>query len=165
MTRRDFIGGSIAAGAFSSIDLLYASDETPNLTIGVVSDLHINGPVGNPLGADERLFVKALEYFRGQGVDGVVIPGDLANCGLREDLKFIGETWRRVFPDDKLPNGRKVEKLFVTGNHDACGLYYARRSSRARQRTRSVLRPSSPIRRALGARRSMRSTRRFGARR
>ncbi len=38
--------------------------------------------------------------------------------GLRCDLEAVARVWYDVFPDDRLPDGRGVEKLFVTGNHD-----------------------------------------------
>ena len=97
--------------------------DEPKLTLGVVSDIHLNCPEA---GFDDRAvdvvdFRKALHAFRAAGVDGVVIPGDLATGGRRQDLESVARIWYEVFPGDRLPDGRKVEKLFVTGNHDFTG--------------------------------------------
>lgn len=130
ISRRWFIGGAASFGALSGCRFLTGGADfgsgKPNLTFGVISDIHINGPVGNPWNCDETLFVSALEWFRNQGADGVVVAGDMANCGLVEELNLVGEAWRRVFPDNRAPDGRRVEKLFVTGNHDMGGIRYAR---------------------------------------
>ena len=69
-------------------------------------------------------FRETLEWFRDQGVDGVTISGDLADCGFVEELEEVGRVWRSVFPDDKAPDGRHVERLFVYGNHDWEGFKY-----------------------------------------
>ena len=130
VSRRWFIGGAASFGALAGCRLLSGSglgpSGKPNLTIGVLSDIHINGPVGNPWKKDETLFVSALEWFRDRGVDGVVVAGDMANCGFADELMVVGDAWRRVFPNDRAPDGRPVEKLFVSGNHDMGGLPYAR---------------------------------------
>lgn len=39
-------------------------------------------------------------------------------------MEFHAEAWNRVFPDGLSPDGRKIEKLFVTGNHDVAGWQY-----------------------------------------
>ena len=44
---------------------------------------------------------------------------------LVEELESVAEAWNRVFPGDKAPDGRRVERLFVTGNHDLVGYTYA----------------------------------------
>ena len=35
-----------------------------------------------------------------------------------EELEAVAEAWYRVFPNDRAPDGRTVEKVFVYGNHD-----------------------------------------------
>ena len=51
--------------------------------------------------------------------DGVYhTAGDMADTGLVDQLELIGAAWFRVFPNGKAPDGRKVENLFVYGNHD-----------------------------------------------
>ncbi len=87
----------------------------PNLIIGIVSDIHIREA------ATAKTFRHTLEYFRDRKVDGVIMAGDLADWGLEPQLKVVGDTWDAVFPKDKAPDGRHVEKLFIYGNHDMHG--------------------------------------------
>ena len=89
-----------------------AGAEPPIARIGVVSDIHLDEP--------ERAgwFRKALEWFRDEGVDGVVVAGDIANRGRRDELELCARVWFDVFPDDTAPDGRHVERLFIYGNHD-----------------------------------------------
>lgn len=97
----------------------------PLLRFGVVSDVHIRlAKDGETLerGYGTEAFEKALEWFRDNGADAVVVAGDIADTGLTRELKAAADVWYRVFPDDKAPDGRKVERLFIFGNHDACGM-------------------------------------------
>ena len=75
---------------------------------------------------NELTFVRTLEWFRDQGVDGVVVAGDMADQGVVDQLHVVAEAWNRVFPGDRAPDGRRVERLFVYGNHDMGGVPYAR---------------------------------------
>lgn len=129
MTRRQFlIGGAafLSLGAFAGNRFILAAagfkaGGKPRLKFGVLSDIHILR-----IGADEKMsgagnnltFKHALEWFRSQDVDAVVIAGDMADKGLDENLMAVADAWYSVFPDDKYPDGRPVEKVFVTGNHD-----------------------------------------------
>jgi len=81
--------------------------------MGVLSDIHVRGT-----GGSLEPFVRALAWFDAAKVDGVVIAGDLADFGLVEQLKLVGDAWNGVFPDNRAKDGRSVEKVFVTGNHD-----------------------------------------------
>ena len=132
LTRRFFIGGAAAFGALGGARVrpLRAGEapaKKPNLTFGVVSDIHITH-----VGAGEKperwgnnlTFRHTLEWFRDQGVDAVMVVGDMADHGMVEQLQAVAEAWYAVFPDDKAPDGRKVEKLFVYGNHDYHGYLY-----------------------------------------
>lgn len=85
---------------------------------GVLSDLHVTD------WASAEVFRKALAYFRGRDVDAVMITGDLTDHGLLPQLENVAKSWYEVFPYDRGPGGKTVEKLFVTGNHDICGLGY-----------------------------------------
>jgi hypothetical protein len=51
-------------------------------------------------------------------VDAVVAAGDLCNMAVADELQAFADTWYSVFPGDKAPDGRKVERVFVYGNHD-----------------------------------------------
>ena len=84
----------------------------PIARFGVMSDIHVAKP------GDEATFVRALRYFDGQKVDGVVLAGDMADTGRRSQLKIVADAWYGVFPDDRGSDGRHVEKLFIYGNHE-----------------------------------------------
>ena len=132
--RQFFIGGAAFAslGAFGGNRFILAAagfnaGGKPRLRFGVLSDIHILR-----IGADEKIsgggnnltFKHALEWFRSQDVDAVVIAGDMADKGMDENLMAVADAWYSVFPDDKHPDGRRVEKVFVTGNHDWYGYTY-----------------------------------------
>lgn len=91
---------------------------SPNLKFGVLSDIHINdnGKREHVYGGDTYYFRKALEYFKTNDVDAVVIAGDIADRGKTNELMDVARTWFEVFPE-----GSKVVKLFVSGNHDWSG--------------------------------------------
>ena len=103
MTRRNFfIGGAAFAslGAFAGNRFILAAagfkaGDKPRIRFGVLSDIHILR-----IGAEEKMsgggnnltFRHALEWFRSQDVDAVVIAGDMAGEG-RKPLKngaFVG---------------------------------------------------------------------------
>ncbi len=90
---------------------------SPALAFAAVSDVHIAHPKANAK-YDTQVFERALKWYGGQGVDAVMIAGDLADRGLVDELEMLGAAWRKVFPGNKAPDGRHVEKVFVTGNHD-----------------------------------------------
>ena len=90
----------------------------PKLRIGVLSDIHITDD------ASTAILRTAFEWFRDRHVDGVLIAGDMADQGRLDQLLRVRKTWDAVFPGDRLPEGGKVEKLFVYGNHDVAGWEY-----------------------------------------
>ena len=135
ISRRWFIGGAASFGAFGGCRFFSGDDVAsgaPRLRFGVVSDIHIvlRAAPGEAetLRNNELTFVRTLEWFRDQGVDGVVVAGDMADHGTLEQLAIVAEAWNRVFPGDRAPDGRRVERLFVYGNHDLGGVPYAKRS-------------------------------------
>ena len=113
--RRNFLKTVLAAGAAPYMRTFAAAGQ-PRLRMGILSDIHIAGKEGrwNPLG----VFSRTLRWFDHMKVDGVVIAGDMADFGMVEQLKLVGEAWDAIFPDDRAADGRRVEKVFVTGNHD-----------------------------------------------
>lgn len=123
MNRREFIGLGSASLAFAgcgSLPALVGGGE-PRLRLGVMSDIHLTWHVDEP-GSYERI-EKVLKYYRDRNVDGVVIAGDIADWGFAGQLVEFAELWRKVFPDDRAPDGHHVERLFVGGNHDFEGPY------------------------------------------
>ena len=124
-TRRGFLTGAAATVAAASpilrLAAAYAPGRKPNLTFGVVSDIHVkiakDGKGMRPT-RDCKAFVHALEWFRGQRVDAVMVAGDLADTGLVPELEAVAAAWRSVFPDNKGAGGARVEPVIITGNHD-----------------------------------------------
>ena len=99
----------------------YEPGRKPRLTFGVVSDIHIRiAPGGNGMrpSHDCSTFIHTLEWFRDQKVDAVMVAGDLADTGLVKELEAVAAAWWQVFPGNKAPDGRHVERVFITGNHD-----------------------------------------------
>ncbi|MBR3922654.1 MAG: metallophosphoesterase, partial [Kiritimatiellae bacterium] len=123
LSRRSFVA---CAGAFGGVHALAAPighlrAAKPNLRVGILSDVHVrtDGTTGRIVDySDDRTFVHALEWFRDMGVDAVAIAGDITDYGKLSEMKVVADDWFRVFPDDRAPDGHKVERLFVMGNHD-----------------------------------------------
>ena len=116
MTRRNFFIGSMAVAALGArrmfADPAGAVKGAPRLKVGVLSDIHVR---------DEKTqqdFIKALEWYRDQGADAVLVAGDMADWGLVKQLKLVADAWFKVFPDNKAPDGRPVCQLLQYGNHD-----------------------------------------------
>lgn len=132
ISRRWFIGGLASFGAFGGNRIFCANAATlasgkPNLAFGVVSDVHVRlGATGEGFAyeSDTSTFIHTLEWFRDQKVDAVMIVGDIADKGLVDELQFVADAWFKVFPNDKAPDGRHVQRLFVYGNHDFEGFRY-----------------------------------------
>ena len=129
LTRRIFLGGLASSGVCGlkafGVPAGSGPGGRPNIKFGVISDIHISiedRDNGKNFGIET--FVSTLEWFRDQGVDAVVIAGDLADTGLLPEMQAVADAWFRVFPDDKAPDGRRVERIFVCGNHDWDGWTY-----------------------------------------
>jgi hypothetical protein len=119
-SRRGFIGAllaSAASGGTAGVGEWWFG-KAPKLKFGVISDIHITTP------ESAARFVLALSHYRDLGVDAVMVAGDLTDWGLKSSLQYMAEAWRSVFPGDRGANGEKVERLFVTGNHDLDGWRY-----------------------------------------
>lgn len=137
ITRRFFIGGAASFGAFGGCRMFsdegFRSSGKPKIKFGVVSDIHIT-----KVGEGEKMsawgnnltFKHTLEWFRDQGVDAVLIAGDMADNGMVEQLQAVAQAWYAVFPNDCAIDGRKVEKVFVYGNHDWEGWRYGDHAAR-----------------------------------
>ena len=117
MNRRSFLQRSAAIAGAVCLDFPAFAEKVktfgePRLKIGILSDVHIRYK------EDTKYFEKALKYFRDNNVDGVLVAGDIADWALESQLKWFADTWYSVFPKDKAPDGHRVEKLFIYGNHD-----------------------------------------------
>ena len=115
LTRRGFMMGS---AAFAAAKAFAAGGAKPNLRVGILSDVHVDS--ARPAENLER----ALRYFDKRKVDAVLITGDLVIWNHYREFKLMAETWYKVFPDDKRSDGVKIERLFLTGNHDVDGFAY-----------------------------------------
>ena len=118
-SRRFFIGGALGMGALAGCRVFAkagaAAATGARLKLGVLSDIHLKEP------GDETTFIKALEYYRDHGAEAVLIAGDFADGGRVYQAKMLADAWFRIFPNDRAPDGRKVERLFIYGNHCVTG--------------------------------------------
>jgi len=112
MTRREFVGAAAMAAAGMGIRTAFGADGTPRLRVGIMSDVHCHHAEA------VRRFVRGLEVLRDERVEAVLLAGDLFTQGTIKELEDVAAAWFKVFPDDRRPDGTKVERLFITGNHD-----------------------------------------------
>ena len=122
VTRRFFIGGAAAFGSQLVFGARTLPSGCPKLKFGVITDVHLafNGKELLKAWNTETLR-QTLVWFRDQGVYAVLCGGDVADRSQIDEMRAFAETWYSVFPEDKLPNGGRVERVFVTGNHDSHG--------------------------------------------
>lgn len=90
------------------------------LRVGVLTDIHITPPE-----TGDEWFVKALRRFDAARVDAVLIAGDLTTWTRRYEFEAAAAAWRKVFPDDRRSDGVRIERIFITGNHDVDGFFYS----------------------------------------
>ena len=114
LTRRHFIATSAAAFCGGAFAIGTGGKGAPALKIGLLSDVHMK----NPTSGDKEILKSAFEYYRERGADAVVIAGDLSDEGIVGQVNLVSEAWYEVFPKDLAPDGRKVEKVFIIGNHE-----------------------------------------------
>ena len=125
ITRRFFIGGAFSALALGPkrifAEAMSEGSGRPDLVFGVISDVHFALAKGGKSYLScytGDVFRKTLARFRDAGVDAVVIAGDIAHSGLASEMAEAARVWFEIFPGDRAPDGRKVERIFVTGNHE-----------------------------------------------
>ena len=149
MTRRFFIGGAAAfgvCGAFGGNRFVpkvgIRESGKLNLRFGVISDIHVGTDVTQKNHASHcQVLRKALKWFDAQGVDAVVIAGDLADNGIISQLEGVYSVWNEIFPNDKGFDGRPVERLFIYGNHDMGGIAYTKWLPWWKDQPEDVVRP------------------------
>ena len=119
VSRRAFLEGLAGAGVFAGMRAFAApagmfSKGKANLVFGIVTDIHVAqeidkaGNLAFVKNHDTETFKAALRWFDGQGVDAVVLCGDMADRGLVSELQTVADAWFGVFPDDRAADGRKV---------------------------------------------------------
>ena len=127
ISRRSFVGGALAFGTWGaaagtaaphmeSRHLGGVGHDTrvpPRLRFGMMSDVHIGG---KPDAVETT--EKVLRWFASENVDAVLCAGDVAHSGLIGELEKFAAAWYKVFPGGRAPDGRKVELMISTGNHD-----------------------------------------------
>ncbi len=97
--------------------------ETPDLKVGVISDVHL-GYAWDPDLQTPR-FYKALKTYKEMGVDAIIIAGDLNDQGVssltlegqKAYMEEFADVWFAVFPEEKGEEGY-VEPVLIYGNHD-----------------------------------------------
>ena len=123
MNRREFLGGFGAAfataglGAAPSAGTQTRELGAERLRIGLLSDIHIT------VEGHRAYFEKALCAFDAWKCDGVLVCGDLADYGLEQQLRYVADSWWKVFPDGKGSDGRPVANLLHYGDHDSATWY------------------------------------------
>lgn len=88
------------------------------LSFGALSDVHCQNGYAMP--TDK--FYKALNLLKNyaiesgdkDGVDAVMIAGDLTQSGQASEAQSVRDTYKKVFDETKVP------LLFTTGNHEEC---------------------------------------------
>ena len=121
--RRTFLQGVVATSALAS-RIASASDSADigeeRLRLGLLADIHITNSAQLPY------LEKTLRQLDAWKADAVLVCGDLANYGLRQQLEMLAETWFKVFPDGKRSDGEPVVNLMHYGDHDMA-LHYVDR--------------------------------------
>jgi predicted phosphodiesterase len=99
--------GKLPADVRGSRDL-----DNPDIRLGVISDVHIRNA------GDEKILLEVLRWYRNNRVDAVMVAGDVADYGLTWQMDAFMCAWRDVFPDGMIGGSKKVELIYVTGNHE-----------------------------------------------
>ena len=111
ITRRAFVGGALAFGAWGAREALGGSQlaataagaincAPPRLRFGMMSDVHIGGKPDAVEMAE-----KVLRWFASENVDAVLCAGDVAHSGLISELEKFAAVWYKVFPGGRAPDG------------------------------------------------------------
>ena len=101
VSRRMFLGAMGAAAGFRAFGA--PRKGKPELKLALLSDPHVQDA------ATQAKIRKIFEYARANGVDGVLIAGDIANDGRDDQLKMVADAWFEVFPNSKGADGERVE--------------------------------------------------------
>lgn len=134
LDRRGFLGSALGLGLAGCVSPFGGGEDRARLRVGILSDTHIREPGPTCASAVSTAFYgdgfrkdlptsgetlkHAFEYFRDRGADAVLICGDMCDLGLKVQFAAVRRIWNEVFPGDRAPDGRHVERLFITGNHE-----------------------------------------------
>jgi len=94
----------------------YVCAEDPAVTVGIVSDVHMNPDDTSHL--HENRFRKALEFFDRKKVDAVAGCGDYVEFGWHQWYRLLGKYWFERFPGNRRSDGQPVVPLFAYGDHE-----------------------------------------------
>lgn len=91
------------------------------LKIGAISDIHINALKknvrGHPFEFSEKWFKAALEYYKKQEADVLIIAGDYVDFTIEDNYKLFENVLCEVFESpEKAP-----VLVLAAGNHEFCG--------------------------------------------
>ena len=106
--------GGLAAGLALAGCAALPSAQPPELTVGIISDVHL------PFSGSERVR-RAFALFDRRKVDAVLICGDLTHYGLVRELTCIRDLWDESFRGNRRSDGEPIVPLFIYGDHDTGG--------------------------------------------
>lgn len=112
------MGTTALAAAWTGLKAVAGQAGAPNLRVGIISDPHVTGY------NNAQWMEKAFRLFASRNVDAVLITGDIGTSSYEQDWQAVSKAWYNVFPNDKRADGARVERLFLTGNHDIDDWYY-----------------------------------------
>ena len=117
-SRRDFLAMLGITGGIIAAPVGFCAAVAPErrLRFGVLSDIHLQ--FEHSFGEYWKL-ERALAWFKDQDVDAVVIAGDIAENGLITEFETFAKMWYGFFPEDGRHGRKKVERVFIFGNHDS----------------------------------------------
>lgn len=127
--RREFIGSALSFGALGCVSGIGAKNGRAGefgkdciMRFGVASDVHVLSDWRDAncrdLDHQPEYLEKALRWFDAEKADAVVFPGDFAHTGRVSEAERFAAVWEKVFPSCVAADGRRVERMIVTGNHE-----------------------------------------------
>ena len=113
--RRDFLGflSASVGGAMVCQAGAFTDGEHPALKVGILSDIHLSDEARRKSKACIAIFENTLRFYRDNGVDAVIIAGDLTNGGWMSEMHVVVEAWKHAFE-----GGPEPVRVIVTGNHE-----------------------------------------------
>ena len=130
-TRREFVKDGLAALGFLALPGgIFAAPPgwkpktRPNLVFGILADTHLqsghDGVKPHP-GYPHTYVTNAMKLFQKRNIDAFMHLGDAAHRGKNIEIKYHRDIFEKFFPNGIAPDGHKVEKLLVCGNHELFG--------------------------------------------